>query len=216
MLNLIGQHAGIPGEQIYAAGPVSANQPRVVQEPTALRRNVEITGESTPYRLNFESQLDVPTITINAQAPTMVQAVALANGAAVGLQEYVAGVERTQKIPAGARVAIRQLGHAHGAVVNGGIKKAVAALVFLAVLLAWCVLVLAASRFRLNWRASAALQAAGEDERSADPAVADELHGVGGPPGPGLHADYQAAGMSPVDVPTMHHEPVTVPTRGLR
>jgi hypothetical protein len=130
-----------------------------VQEPTALKRNVEITGETNPYRLNFESQSNLPTITINSQAPTTSQAVALANGAAVGLKQYVTSLENSNKTPASSRVAIRQLGSANGGVVDGGIKKALAAIVFLAVFLLWCVLILAGSRFRKNWRASATLNA---------------------------------------------------------
>jgi hypothetical protein len=164
VLKLIGEQAGISGEQIYAAGPVNANEPRVVQEPTALRRNIEIAGETTPYRLNFESQANLPTITINTQAPTTKQAVGLANASAVGLQQYVTSLENTNKIPVHSRVTIRQLGSAHGAVVNGGVSKALATIVFVAVFLLWCVLMLAATRFRENWRASAALEDAWDDE----------------------------------------------------
>ena len=36
----------------------------------------QITGETTPYRLAFESQEELPTITINSQAPTTSQAIA--------------------------------------------------------------------------------------------------------------------------------------------
>ncbi len=93
VLKLVGQQVHLSGEQIYAAGPVDVNQPRVIVEPTALKRNVEITGETAPYRLNFESQPNLPTISIYSQAPTTSQAVALANGAAVGLQQYVASTE---------------------------------------------------------------------------------------------------------------------------
>ena len=46
VLDLIGQRVGIPGDQIYAAGPIDPNVPRIVQEPTAVQRNVEITGET--------------------------------------------------------------------------------------------------------------------------------------------------------------------------
>jgi hypothetical protein len=163
VLNLIGRQVGLSGEQIYAAGPVNAQQPRVVQEPTALKRNVEITGETNPYRLSFESQVNLPTITIDAQAPTTGQAIALANAAAVGLQQYVAQLENAGKIPPKSRVTIRHLGSANGGVVDGGISKSLAALVFLAVFLLWCVLVLVAARFRENWHASAVLQAAGHE-----------------------------------------------------
>jgi hypothetical protein len=44
VLDLIGQKAGIPGNQIYAAGPIDPLVPRIVQEPTAVQRKIEITG----------------------------------------------------------------------------------------------------------------------------------------------------------------------------
>jgi hypothetical protein len=160
VLKVIGEQAGISGEQIYAAGPIPPDEPRIVLEPTALKRNVEITGETDPYRLDFESQPSLPTITINSQAPTTTQAVALANGAAVGLQKYVTSLENTEGIKPHSRVRIRPLGSAHGAVVNGGVSKSLAAIVFVAVFLLWCVLLLAATRLRKAWRASAVLQQA--------------------------------------------------------
>ena len=110
--------------------------------------------------MNFESQANLPTISINSQAPTTPQAVALANAAAVGMQRYVAGIETADNVPPSSRVVIRQLGPASGAVVDAGIRKSLAAMVFVAVFLVWCVLVLVASRFRETWRASAALQVA--------------------------------------------------------
>jgi hypothetical protein len=164
ILELIAQQVGLTGGQIYATGPVDLNQPPTVVEPTALKRNVEITGETKPYRLNFESQPNQPTVNIFSQAPTTVQAVALANAAATGLQEYVTRLEVAQKIPARSRVAIRQLGSANGAVVDGGVSKSLAAIVFVAVLLFWCVLILAGGRLRENWRASALLQSEVETE----------------------------------------------------
>ncbi len=162
VLSLVGKQVGLSGEQIYAAGPVNANQPRVVQEPTALKRNVEITGETVPYRLNFESQAGLPTINIFSQAPTTPQAVALANAAVVGLQRYVTSLEAEDKIPSSSRIEIRQLGPANGAVVDGAISKQLAVMVFVAVFLLWCVLVLAAPRLLAVWRQSAGL-AQGEE-----------------------------------------------------
>jgi hypothetical protein len=154
VLSIVGKQVGLSGDQIYAAGPVNANEPRVVQEPTALKRNVEITGETVPYRLNFESQAGLPTINIYSQAPTTPQAVALANAAVVGLQRYVTNLEAEDKIPSSSRIEIRQLGTANGAVVDSGISKQLAVMVFLAVFLLWCVLMLAAPRFVAAWRES--------------------------------------------------------------
>jgi hypothetical protein len=152
-LNRIGKHAGIPGDQIYAAGPVDPTVQRVVQEPTAVQRNIEISGETAPYRLNFNHDPNLPTIGIYAQAPTTKQAVQLANAAAVGLEEYVAGLG-AHTSPA-ERVVVRQLGQANGSVVDGGISKSLAGLAFIATFVLWCALVLFWSRFRATWRASA-------------------------------------------------------------
>jgi capsular polysaccharide biosynthesis protein len=154
-LNIVAQQVGLSGSQLYAAGPVKASEARVEQEPTDLKRNVEITGETKPYRLSFESQQELPTITISSQAPSTAQAVALANAAAAGLQRYVASVQSADGTSPHSDVVIRQLGPASGAVVDGGIGKTLAVLVFVAVFLLWCVLLLVAERFRLAWSESA-------------------------------------------------------------
>ncbi len=117
-LALVGEKSGIPGSQIYAAGPVDPSVPRVVEEPTAVQRNVEITGESTPYRLNFNDDPNLPTIGIYAQAPNTRQAVELANASAAALAQYVATLAKTGNTPPAQRVVIRQLGSASGGVVR--------------------------------------------------------------------------------------------------
>ena len=155
IVGLIGQQVGISGAQIYAAGPIDPNVPRIVQEPTAVKRNVEITVESTPYRLNFDNDPNVPTIGSYAQAPTTKQSIALANAAASSLAQYVSNVQASDQTPAQSRVVIRQLGSATGGVVDGGISKALATIVFIVVFLLWCVSMLIAVRFREYWRASA-------------------------------------------------------------
>lgn len=157
VLELIGRQVGIPGDQIYAAGPVNANLPRVEQEPTALKRNVEITGETKPYRLSFTSAPNLPTIGVDAQAPTTAQAVALANASVTGLKLYLTSVERASRTKPAARIVIRQLGPATGAVVDRGISKSLAAIVFVGVFALWCILLLVAMRFRESWRMSAVI-----------------------------------------------------------
>ncbi len=186
ILEVIGKQVGLSGSQIYAAGPVDANLPRVEQEPTALKRNVELTGETKPYRLSFENQGNVPTITINSQAPTTSQAIALANASAVALEQYVAGVESSDKIPVHSQVAIRQLGSASGAVVDGGISKTLAVIVFVLVFLLWCVLLLVTGRSRKVWRASAVLQA--QRDEDVDEFVAAESENSARVPDQALHS----------------------------
>ncbi len=166
-LDLIGQRVGIAGDRIYAAGPINPLVPRIVQEPTAVERNVEITGETTPYRLNFSSEANLPTIGVYAQAPTTPQAIAIANAAVSSLAQYVDSLETADHVAPSSRVVIRQLGAANGGVSDSGISKKLAVLVFVGVLLLWCVLTLLAVRFRESWRASAIFAEVDSDRETA-------------------------------------------------
>jgi hypothetical protein len=178
VLQLIGEKAGIPGDQIYAAGPIDPLVPRIVQEPTAVQRNVEITGETTPYRLNFNDDPNLPQIGIYAQAPTTAQAVGLAEASVKALQQYLAKLQNSENIPLQSRAVIRQLGDANGHVVNSGIGKALACLAFLGVFLVWCVMILVVARFRQNWRESAVFaeaEADGHETDSQQPATVTDM-----------------------------------------
>jgi hypothetical protein len=154
VLALIGNQVGLQGDQLYAAGPVDPNVPRTVQEPTALQRNVQLTGENTPYRLGFTADPNLPEVGIYSQAPTTKLAVALANASVVALTDYVTKLEATENVPSADRVVIRPLGSAVGAVVDPGIAKSLAALVFVAVFVLWCGLMLAGSKLVGTWKAS--------------------------------------------------------------
>jgi hypothetical protein len=158
-IDSIGRYSGIPGDQIYAAGPLDPSLQRVVQEPTAIKRNIQITGEKTPYQLQFLADPNLPTIGIYTQAPTVAQADALADGAVRTLTAYVASLQDRQHVLSGNRIIVRQIGPSAGAIIDSGIKKKLAGMVFVAAFFAWCVLVLIGLRFGASWRrASLALQ----------------------------------------------------------
>jgi hypothetical protein len=203
VLNLIGQRLGISGGQLYAAGPIDPNVPRIVQEPTAVKRNVEITGETAPYRLNFDNDPNLPTIGIYAQAPTTEGSIALANAAAASLSEYVSSIQATNKTPAQSRVVIRQLGQPTGGVVDGGISKALASMVFVGVFLLWCVLMLFVVRFREQWRASAELYEDSDredDHRSVNGSGNGNGNGTGNGSTPAHGANPAKHAVSPAEV----------------
>ncbi len=229
-LDAVGRPVGLSGAQLYAAGPLTVNEPRIEQEPTELKRNVEITGETKPYRLSYEAQTGLPTITINSQAPTTRQATALANSAAAELQSYVTHSELADNIPRNLRVVIRQLGPASGAVVNGGVSVALALLVFVGVFLLWCVLVLYGARFREVWRESAAPRISSLDEEWSEVANPDEVADPDEVAGRGAVAG-NAAAQAPRGAYALHseghrfdtlsesdagHTAVAVPTRRFR
>lgn len=159
MLDLIAKKVGLSGNQLEASGPTSS-LPRAIVEPTAVQRNVELTGETTPYRLDYSNNPNLPIVGIATQAPTTQQAIGLANAAASGLAQYVTNLQDQSGVPSHQRVIIRELGQAHGHVVNGGTSKKLAFMAFVAVFFLWCVLLLGSRRFRKSWQQSGALYAA--------------------------------------------------------
>ncbi|HEY7120920.1 MAG TPA: hypothetical protein VH329_00045 [Solirubrobacterales bacterium] len=160
-LNVIGHNAGIPADEIYAEGPYQLGQPRFIQEPTAERRGSQLIGRQARYRLRFDSDPELPIVTVYAEAPSADQATALANGAATGLSDYVTRLQDEQGIPQSSRVAIRRLGSSAGAPVTPGASTKVALFVFFVVIALWCVGVLVALRLRNTWRQADAAERSG-------------------------------------------------------
>ena len=154
MVDLIGEYARIPGDQIWAAGPVDPNVDQIQAEPTAQKRNMQIAGEAKPYKLNFYVDPTLPLIDFYTQAPSSGQAIALANAAVRALATYVKRLQVGQQILPSGRIVIRQVGEPAAVVVDGGIRKKLGVAVFVAAFVAWCVLVLIGLRLSAYWRAA--------------------------------------------------------------
>lgn len=152
-VQLTARYSGVPADQIYATGPVDPNEQRVQQEPLATERNYQITGESKPYQLDFYMDQTVPIVYVYAVAPTARQAYSLAGGAITGLRQYARNVEVQQHVGWRQRVVIRQIGHPSVGLVDPGVGKKLAGLIYILTLIAWCVIVLLVARLRARWRA---------------------------------------------------------------
>jgi hypothetical protein len=149
---LIAREANLPADAIEAQGPYELNLPPFQQEPTAEQRSSQIIGEGALYRMRFENNPDLPIISVFAQAPTRDGAIALAAAAPAALGAYVERIQERQHTPFSRRVEIRKLGNATGAVVNAGANRQIAALVFIVVLVGWCLLLVPAHTIAQGWR----------------------------------------------------------------
>ena len=145
---LIAREAHVPFDAVEAQGPYDQNLPAQIQEPTAERRSSQIVGEGALYRLRFENNSILPIISVFAQAPTTPGAKRLAEAAPKALRVYIERLQSKLHTPAKRRVEIRQLGHGTGGVVNQGADLQIAALVFIAVLIGWCMLLIPAQHDR--------------------------------------------------------------------
>jgi hypothetical protein len=148
----IAREVGLEDQDLIVSSPPSPNQTREQREPAATRRDNDLLGETNQYRLHFSTDPGLPTITIGAQAPRVEDAVRLADAAAIGFRKYVAAVQQRQDVPPERRVTVRQLGAAQGGVVAEDINRPLAILTFVAVFIAWCLLVLLASNVARSMR----------------------------------------------------------------
>lgn len=151
-LALIAREAKLPLDGIEAQGPYDLNVPEFQRVPTAERRSSQILGERALYRLRFENNPELPIISVFAQAPTTEEALALASAAPAALRGYIEGIQAREDTPVDRRVEVRKLGHAVGGVVNESANLQIATLVFIVVLIGWCLLLVPAQTIARGWR----------------------------------------------------------------
>ena len=142
----ISKEAGIPeGVIAVSASTGTPGQTQSGKESTADQRANELIREGLGYSVTFAARPQLPVIVINTQAPNGEQAVKLADAAAAGVRNFVTETQDEQKIAPGARMVVRQLGSAAGGTVNEGASKLFTMLIFTALFIIGCVLVVVCS-----------------------------------------------------------------------
>lgn len=181
VLAYIGRRAGVRPDAIEAVTPRTPNSPRPFVSPGNEKRATDLLRSTGQYRLSIEANPTVPVLKIYAQAPTAKAAQELANSSVDGLRDYLVQQAVARGVQRDKQVRLVQLGRAHGAVINGGVRFDVALLTFLVVftLAATAAIFVARVRrgFELAERERHAAQRGGTgegDARSAASTDADE------------------------------------------
>jgi hypothetical protein len=162
----IARDTGLPLSSLAAQGPYDVNLPTIEQEPTEGQRSSQIIGEGALYRLRFENNPVLPIVSVFAQAPSEEEARRLADAAPRALRTYIDRIQVEQQTPAERQVVIRSLGSARGGIVNEGANLQIAALVFIVVFGAWCMLLVPAETIMRGWRGGGEQRAAGSNGRA--------------------------------------------------
>lgn len=143
---------GIKPSQIQATSPVTANVPQTLTEPGSGASASDILASADHYKLQLQVDPAVPVLHIYAQAPSGGGAVDLANDSVKGLKLYLSSLSSTRGLNPAAHVDLTQLGSAYGGVINSGVSKEIALLVFgtgfVTVLFAAALV----RKFRVGWR----------------------------------------------------------------
>lgn len=148
----IARAAGVPLERLIVDAPFGTNLPREATQPVAGERSQSLLEESRQYFVRFTTDSGLPIVFVTATAPTLEEALRLADGGAQGLMTHVEKVEEARRVPANQRVILRQLGSAEGGTVAQNVKTGVMAAAFIGTLIAWALLVLLVASIARNWR----------------------------------------------------------------
>ena len=115
----IGKRAGLPADAISGIARTTASVPIALTEPGSEQRADEIVEAKAPYRLEIQARPTSPILDVYALAPSVDEAIRLANAATLGLRDYLESLAHKQDFPADQLVELRQLGPARGASING-------------------------------------------------------------------------------------------------
>jgi hypothetical protein len=148
----IARRAHIPFDSLLVVPPLTAKQPRVLSEAGNEKHTTDILKLNGDYRLQIRANPTVPFLQVFAQTPTAESAAALANAAVGGMESYLAELSKTTKTPSETQIRLTQLGKAHGTVLNEGIDRSVALLVFIVVFAVSCATVIWTRRVRTGWK----------------------------------------------------------------
>ena len=143
----IARRVGISPSQIITGGVSTESN-----DPEPETRANQIVGEDGLYRLSVTTPSETPLLSISAQGPSAEAAIKLANAAAVGLRDYIDGLQVEQAVPEQRRVKVRQLGEATGGIISSGTNVAIGLLAFIALLTGFCLLILFGSNVAASWR----------------------------------------------------------------
>lgn len=185
---LIEQKANLPRGVLAATTDTGDLASRTGREIAAESRANELLVEGNGYRIRATPGVNVPFISLYAQAPTAEEAVRIANASVISLRRYVEDVSKEEG--QAELVKFRQLGFATGGLVTQNASRKIAGMTFIGTFIAWAVLVLLASRIKSGWRAA-------RESEQADPPAAENVGYLPGRDGDDL--------MPPTPVQTRQH-----------
>jgi hypothetical protein len=132
-----------PGSSLSTPAPSTRSRPYVL----------------TTHILSDATNMPLPIIEVDVQAPTSDAAVRLAQAAVLGLKDYLTSTAAEERIPDVQRLDVEGLGVPQGATVTQGPTVVVGVLVAMFVFVLGCASILAGSTLRRRWRAAAEREA---------------------------------------------------------
>jgi hypothetical protein len=146
----IASESGIPASRIAVASPKLSIDG--VPDTKSAERAAKL-GSSRDYLLQVQQGDELPVLSIFTQGPTADGARRLANATAGALAAVVTSIQDETGVPERRRLTIRQLGTARAGELREEPSRMLAAAVFMGVLGAFCLAILAWPALLAAWRA---------------------------------------------------------------
>jgi hypothetical protein len=139
---IVARRAGIDARQISSTARVTAAVQDAFSDTVSERRATEIRISASRYELEVQPDPIIPSVGVYARAPTVAQAVRIANAAVPAMRDYLGAVARREGSDPRSQVVLEQPGTARGALINGGARVEIFGLtfVFVFVLVAFALL----------------------------------------------------------------------------
>jgi hypothetical protein len=162
----IAQRVGLEPQQI--AGIAESDQSPITSPTPPARGYVLTTTVLDDTNLSNPSGNQLPIIDIATQGPNAGRAVALANAAVAGLQQYLASQATVEQIPVSRRIRVTSLGPAQGAESVRGPGNLVVLAIAIVTFVVGCAIILLIPRLKRDWRDASAREADDEFDHSLD------------------------------------------------
>jgi hypothetical protein len=120
---------GIPEHLITTEGPWTGPAAGQNNDVPAEARGMQIAGEAAPYKLSFVPRVNLPIITIHAEAPSRVDAAILAKGATTAIQGFTAQIHDALENKPRRGIVVRPVGEPSTTETGGRTSQLKAALV---------------------------------------------------------------------------------------
>jgi hypothetical protein len=151
----IAHQVGVPADTLRIQAPLTTEEAAPPPESGNERHTSDLVKSTDQYRLNIQANLSVPMLDIYSQAPDAKSAAVLANSAVDELRVYLRNLAAVQRTPPEDQIRLLQLGRAHGAVINKGVRWQLFVLAFVLTFAFTTASVLFFARVRSGWRQQA-------------------------------------------------------------
>jgi hypothetical protein len=168
----IARRAGLPVSSLSVTTSYIQNIPEPMVGPDLEVRGIQIIKLRSPYQLDIQPDPTVPRLQIYARGPTPAGAIALADAAVPGLQDYLRADALSHHLDPSNQYRVTEVGGARGGVVNAHAKYEIALFTFMIVFGLVAALLVCILKARAGWKLAklAALAA-----RSRGAAAVDRL-----------------------------------------